>query len=329
MALYDQLRQVDLSVEARASMLSRHPIVAKDYTVLTPMIQATYGLVRERVWTRRTGSFLYASPRTGKTRCAMAVKRLLATEFPDIHVMFLSADQRGSTSDLGFVVDLLASEELVMKKRITYKEALLKLLTHIETQLASRAGNQLVLLVDELQLLSEADFRLLLVIHNRLEQKRIAMTTLGFGQPEILHVRTALATSHAFNLIARFLSEPIVFDGCAGRQDLEVILEAYDTEKHYPEDTDWTYTRFFLPEAYKAGFRLREHAGMIWTLLKAAADPLPKGTVPMEHLTRTIEHILLANRKADATDFELDTKLVEAAVDVSNLKYFSGLMSVQ
>lgn len=328
MALYNQVRQIDLSGEDRASLLSRHPIVAKDYTVLTPMIQATYSLVRERVWTRRTGSFLYARPRTGKTRCAMAVKRFLSTEFPDIHVMFLSADERNKRgSDLGFVVDLLAAEELVIKKRITYMEALLKLFTHIEIQLASRAGNQFVLLIDELQLLREADFRLLLVIHNRLEQKNIAMTTLGFGQPEVLHVRTALAASHSFNLIARFLSEPIIFDGCAGRQDLEVILKAYDNEKHYPEDTDWTYTRFFLPEAYKAGFRLEKHAEMIWTSLKAASDSLPKGAVPMEHLTRTIEHILLANRKVDATDFELNLKLVEAAVDASNLKYFSGLMS--
>ncbi|AAZ97269.1 hypothetical protein Tbd_1316 [Thiobacillus denitrificans ATCC 25259] len=256
MATYNQLRHVELSAEARASMLSRHPIVAKDYTVLTPMIKATYGLVRERVWTRRTGSFLYARPRTGKTRCAMAIRRLLATEFQDIHIMFLSADKRGSTSDLGFVLDLLSSEELVINKRISYREALLKLLTHIETNLASRAGNHLVLLVDELQLLCEADFRLLLVIHNRLEQKKIAMTTLGFSQPEILHVRTALATSHSFNLIARFLSEPIVFDGCAGRADLEVILEAYDTEKCYPEDTDWAYTRFFYLKHIRQGFVL-------------------------------------------------------------------------
>lgn len=327
MVLYDQFRHLDLSTRERSSMLSRHPIVEKNYTVLTPMIRATYRMVRERVWSRRTGAFLYARPRTGKTRCAMAVRRLLAVEFPEIYIMHLSADQRGSASELGFVLDLLSCDDLVIKKRITYKEALLKLLTHIETQLAARVGNHFVLLLDELQLLIESDFRLLLVVHNRLEQKNISMTTIGFGQPEILHTRTALATSHAHNLIARFLSEPIIFDGCAGRDDLEVILDAYDNEKRYPEGTDWTYTRFFLPEAYKTGFRLKDHTESIWALLTAASEPLPNGGVPMEHLTRTIENILLANRKADSDDFQLHTKLVEEAVDASNLKYFSGLMS--
>ncbi|MHB1054055.1 MAG: ATP-binding protein [Thiobacillus sp.] len=236
---------MELSADERMQMMNTHPIVMKDYTALTPMIQRTYSVVRDRVWTRRTGAFLYARPRMGKTRCAAAIRRLLLVEFPNIHVISLSADKRNSNSNLGFVEDLLASEDLVPAKRLSAKGAFLRLLTHVETMVHSHSGNHVVLVIDEMQLLVEADFVILLVLQNRLEQKNIAMTTLGFAQPEILHVRTALGITKAFNLIARFLAEPIVFDGCGSREDLEFILQAYDYEKRYPENSDWSYTRFF------------------------------------------------------------------------------------
>lgn len=320
-------RTLYLDAEHRGVMLNTHPIVIKDYTVLTPMITTTYSLVRERVWTRRTGAFLYARPRMGKTRCATVLQRLLSVEFPEVHVTRISADQRRSSTDVGFVSDLLEAEGLPVKKRPTYKEMLSRLLVHVTTSVTARAGKQFVLLVDEMQMLSEADLRILLVLHNRLEMADITMTTIGFAQPEILETRSALLTSKAFNLIARFLSEPIPFDGCAGREDLATILVAYDDEKRYPENSDWTYTRFFFPEAYESGFRLKDYADSIWLALVEAAKPLGTGTVPMEHLTRTIEYLLLANRKADSRAFRLDEAGIEAAVAASNLFEFCGLMS--
>jgi hypothetical protein len=320
-------QELTLSDEQRAQMLNEHPIIVKDYTVLTPMISKTYSLVRERVWTRRTGAFLYSRPRMGKTRCAAVLQRLLSIEFPNIHVTRLSADQRRTSSDTGLVSDLLDAEGLAVKKRQTYKEMLSHLLVHISTAVSARAGKQFVLLIDEMQMLSEADLRLLLVLHNRLEISGIAMTTIGFAQPEILETRSALLATKSFNLIARFLSEPIPFDGCAGREDLATILVAYDDEKRFPEDSTWTYTRFFLPEAYQSGFRLKDYAPIIWPALIEASKSLGTGTVPMEHLTRTVEYLLLANRKEDATTFRFDDEMVSTAVAASNLAEFCGLMS--
>lgn len=327
MATFEAARNLELSEDARSRMLKEHPIIAKDYTLLTPMIKATYSLVRERVWTRRTGAFLYARPRMGKTRCATVLQRLLLLEFRDIHVMRLSADQRRSATDIGLLSDIFEAEGLSVKGRPTYKQMLSRLLVHIKTSVSARAGRQFVLLIDEMQMLSEADLRLLLVLHNRLEMADVSMTTLGFAQPEILEMRSALITSKAFNLIARFLSEPIPFDGCAGREDLATILVAYDDEKRYPENTDWTYTRFFVPEAFEAGFRLKDCADRIWQVLIGAAKPLGTDTVPMEHLTRTIEYLLLAGRKKDSPRFELNDEAIDAAVDASNLRTFCGLLS--
>lgn len=327
MFTYSSFTSEELNREVRDRMLNDHPIVVKGYTVLTPMITATYNIVRERIWTRRTGAFLYARPRMGKTRCAKVLKRLLSIEFPNVHVVMLSADQRRSKTDIGLLSDLLDADGLTVKSRTSYREMFSRLLVHIKTEVTARAGNQFLLLIDEMQLLSEADLRLLLVLHNRLEMVDIAMTTLGFAQPEILETRSALILTKAFNLIARFFSEPIQFDGCAGREDLSAILIAYDEEKRYPEDSDWTYTRFFMPEAYEAGFRLKDSVDSIWHVLIEAAKPLGTDTVPMEHLTRTIEYLLLSNRNFDSPDFTFGNEQISAAVAASNLWEFSGLMA--
>ena len=89
----------------REAYLESHPIVSTFYTLITPMIEKVYSIFRERVFSRHTGTFLYAQPRMGKTRCANAVRDLLATEFPKKYVLYHTADGNKSahlTRDLVF-----------------------------------------------------------------------------------------------------------------------------------------------------------------------------------------------------------------------------------
>ena len=317
---------LNMSYEEREILLDDHPLVQKNYLVITPTIKQVYALVRERVWMRRTGTFLFARPRMGKSTCAYAVRRSLEAEFPKLFVMLFSAEKR-KQSDSGLIVDILQSDKLKMGSRPSYKDLFNKLITHIETSVANRKGGQFVLMIDEMQLLSEADFNVLLVLHNRLELKSIKMTTIGFAQTDIQHLRSALHATQAHNLLARFLSEPIPFDGCATKEDLEKILHSYDEEERFPEDSDYTYTRFFLPYAYENGFRLRNFAKPIWSALKKASMPLGDDSIPMEHLFRTVEFLLLAGRQFDKGDYSISQKNILEAVEASNIREFCGVMS--
>src|SRR3546814_241168 len=111
--------------------------------------------------------------------------------------------------------------------------------------------------------LSDTDLEQLLAIHNALRMERISMTTVSFAQPEIKERVTGLMTRRQHQLIARFLSEPLIFEGCSSPQELEAILDAYDTRSEYPEGSGWSYTRFFLPDAYSCGFRLASYIAQI------------------------------------------------------------------
>lgn len=65
-------------------------------------------------------------------------------------------------------------------------------------------------------------------------------------------------------IIARFLSEPLAFDGRTSVEELKEILKeilkTFDEGTEYPEGSGWSYTRFFLPQAFEQGFRLQTYA---------------------------------------------------------------------
>ncbi|MDP3211572.1 ATP-binding protein [Methylotenera sp.] len=314
-----------MNYEERELLLDEHPIVTKKYLVVTPTIKRVYSLIRERVWMRRTGTFLFAMPRMGKSTCAEAVQDILEAEFPKIFTILFAAEKR-KQSDSGLLIDILRADKLPVHSRTPYKDLFNHLITHIKVNISERGGAQFILLIDEMQLLSELDLNVLLVLHNRLELDKIKMTTIGFAQSDIQHLRSALHATKAQNLLARFLSEPIPFDGCANKKDLEEILNEYDNSLVYPDDTEFTYTRFFLPIAYSNGFRMNEYADPIWTALKRASKPLEEQSVPVQHLFRTIEYLLLAGRVKDGESYKISTRDIDEAIEASNLKEYCGIL---
>jgi hypothetical protein len=313
-----------LSEQQRQYLYESHPVITKNYLVITPVVRKAYALIRDRVYMRTTGTFMYAAPRVGKTTCARATQQLLLAEFPRIHVMRFSAEPSRQQSAL--LQDILTVDNLSIPKSPRYKELQRQLLIHIQSNLAIREGNQFVLIADEMQNLSEDNLVDLATIHNRLETLGIRMTTIGFAQPEIMDRHTALLATNQSFLIARFLSEPIPFSGCTSIEDLSEILNAYDLTLKYPVDCDHTYTRFFLPLAYDNGFRLASNADTIWSKLRIAAKGLSVDSIPMEHLSRTVEFLLVYGAASDSRAFKLEEKTVEDAVEASNLRYFSGLL---
>lgn len=324
-----EFQTLDLSEADLNSMLDDHPIVSKGYTVLTPMIVAAYSYIRDRVWMRKTGLYLYAPPRTGKTTCRNAVRLFLRDEFPDFHlVSFTAGDGRSaSRSKLELLTDILNSEGIIVPKRAQFKDLLFDLLVHIEMKLSGQRSKHVVFMIDEMHRLSDDDFSTLLTVHNRLDDKKIQMTTIGFASPEISHVQTTLKGARKQQLLSRFLVEPIPFDGCGLKEDLMAVLRGYDMDNRFPEGSDWPYTRFFLPDLYDAGFRLSDYCDEIWSALQKAIEPFGGSTIPMLHLTSTVEFLLAANRTPRGGFFLLDTKTIDRAVLASGLANYYDTIS--
>lgn len=316
-----------LSDKDRENLLEYHPVREGEFIIPTPAMKRAYSIIRDRVWARRTGAVFYASPRMGKTKCAEAAKSLLEEEFPKSFVSLLSA--RGSTraSDGHMSRLILEGENHVLSRRTSSDLLFDNAVADVEIKTKTRGGSQFVLIIDELQTLSPVDLQQLVCFHNALERRKVKMTTISFAQPEIMHRRTALSASQNRQIIARFLSELLPYNGCTESDDLRSILHSYDVGSEFPDGSGWSYTQFFAPIAFSYGFKLEIYTESIWAELQQAAGPGFGGMLPMEHICLTIQYLLFGIYKLDCANLKLSKDDIEMAVLSSQLASFNPSMS--
>jgi hypothetical protein len=57
--------------------------------------------------------------------------------------------------------------------------------------------------------------------------------------------------------------EELAFYGIRNAEDVATCLNGYD-QSAYPEGSRWSFTRFYIPQAFDAGYRLVNDAGALW-----------------------------------------------------------------
>lgn len=322
-----EISDISFTTLKRDEFYSKHPVVQGDYTLRTPMLLAAYAIVRERVATRRTGIVFYGPPRIGKTKCAEEIKRLLTEEFRSLIASIIYARPSLRPSDSHMFRLILEARGHVLASRkdpnLLFKNAV----TDVELEVKKQSGSQYILIIDEAHLLDQTDMQRLVVFHNALASRGVKMTTLSFAQPEIMYRRTALMAARHLQIIARFLSEPVRFEGCSCVEYLRALLRSFDQHSDYPEGSGWSYTRFFVPEAFLAGFRLEEFAQSIWEALQSASETPVDGGIPVEHVCLTVQYILFRAKFEDNPHYQLSTKEILNAVEESNLENFCNIMA--
>lgn len=310
--------------KTRKDLLPAHPIVTKGYRIATFAIVEAYKQCRRRVALRQPSVYFRAPPRTGKSEAAEAIEELLRTEFKRAFGLLISADGVGGGKNHGVIRDVASAAGLALRDRVPYKLMLSRLVMHIASELEARGGNHFWLIVDEFHVLPEEDLRQLATLQNRLRltKSKITMTVIGFAQPEIESKRSALLATDMRNLVARLLSEGLDFKSCRGVEELRKITRALDAKKEFPDASGWSYVRFFLPQAYSAGFRLTTYSEPLLNALIDAASGLDP--IPMEHIMRTLEAMLLLNSGRDAPDFKVTEPMIKKAVAASHLAAFAS-----
>lgn len=306
----------------RAALKKFHPIREREYIIPTVALERTYEVIQERVWTRRTGICFYAPPQSGKSTAASYVRDRLNEEFESIVIDRLNARSSGRPNLAHMFQLILECRGHKLALRKNPGELIANMVSDIGLALRQKGGTQYVLIIDEMHLLSPFDLQQLVVAQNALANIKCRLTAVSFAQPEILHRRSAMIAANQHQMIARYLSEPVHFETCANIDELTIMLKIYDEHSEFPTGSGWSYTMFFVPQAYKNGFRLYRYAGKIWDALKKATTHMPEEFIPMEHLSLTIEYLLLAAYEQDAPNFVLSEAEINIAVASSNLSQF-------
>jgi hypothetical protein len=82
--------------------------------------------------------------------------------------------------------------------------------------------------------------------------------------------------------------EELSFYGIRNAEDVARCLNGYD-QTAYPEGGEWTFTRFYIPQAFDSGYRLVSDADTLWQAFEAAhhkANLARRLAIPMESFAR-------------------------------------------
>lgn len=310
----------------RDELIAEHPLMLKTYLTLTPTIVGIYEKVRELIFLSEPSIYFWSTPRMGKTECAKAIKYLIGQEFPDKMVILASCDP---SRDVGIVSTIFKSLRLEKDySRQPQSEIRDRIVDHIICELSGKKGKHCLLMIDEMQAMADKDYQILQAIQNELKLNNISLTTIGFAQKEINSVRTSLVSGGKIALVARFLSRREVFKGCMDASWMSSTLEKFDEELVYPEMSACTYTNFFLPDAYRAGFRLKNSAELLYREAKKAVSSSKAKIIPTAHLFTAIGFILATARSEDKPELILTQAMVARAMSVSGMAEFAGIIEI-
>jgi hypothetical protein len=171
---------------------------------------------------------------------------------------------------------------------------------------AARAGSGTVLLFcDEAQRYNESEYEWRRDVHDALDRQQIKLFTFLVGQQELLAQKSALQIAGKTQIVARLMVEELAFLGIRNAEDVATCLNGYD-QTAYPEGRQWSFTRFYLPQAFDAGYRLVNDAAVLWNAFEAAHHKatLPgRLEAPMESFARAVEVVLKDSQLMDAPGY--------------------------
>nr|WP_294489186.1 ATP-binding protein [uncultured Anaerosporobacter sp.] len=268
-----------------------HPIYTGDYYIQTNSIDNLFKEVTNWIDCRNPGGIIYGRARIGKTRAIHNLSIAIKEEYGDNISIFNVLMSEHKPSEKFFYLEMLndIGHSLALSYRST-SDLKSNLVNHLIAVGKSNKMGQIILFIDEANFMSMDDFNYLIDIYNRLERSKVRMTVLLVGTKEVISTKTALMQMNKQQIIERFMVREYNFRGIISRQDLQICLASYDYSE-YPENSGWSFTRYFFPEAFSEGNKLCKYADL---LLDCFSESLGTSSIeiPMQYVTSTIENCL-------------------------------------
>ncbi|MFZ6049808.1 AAA family ATPase [Pseudomonas sp. CR3202] len=298
-----------------------HPLQTHEALFITEQMSRALHLCLDRVTARRSAVLFEGASRVGKSRCSEYVTGQLKDTLPEVFTTRHIARHRDPGKRQSALKELCASEHVLPEARgVDYLQ---HLLAYIEGQVTGRPAPQCVLVIDQIQRWLQNDFHVLADLYDYLESSGIQLTVIGFGQANAISERlSAFRVLEHDQLVARFFSEIIEFKGCENVGQLTAILQACDAGSEYPVGSGISYTAFFAPAAFAAGFRLAPLADWFWKAFATRVKGKYVDNLPMQHVREAILDLLLLIAPHDSVLFEIDERMIQEAVYCSGIAMF-------
>jgi len=267
---------------------------------------------------------LIGMSRYGKTYAARWMARMMKEDYAKIVTVTLGCERKKRPVESAFFENMLEAADHTDVYSGTNGAKRGRLISHL-TELVTRSGqNLIVFFVDEAQRLDLLEYEWLWDVHDKLERRGIRMITFLVGQQKLLNQKSALKEQGEHQIVNRLMVDELQFHGLRSAEEVASCLAGYD-ESCFPADTDWTYTRFFLPRAYADGLRLADDAHVVWDAFVSAHEGAGfrfKVDIPMAYFSRAVEIALMDYSEHDNAGFKLSPAIWEEVV--RNSKYVAA-----
>lgn len=314
---------------ADLNLLRLHPVVCNQAHLPTPSIRRAYAEVAEAVAERDPGVSFVAFSRFGKTFAISVLADQLAAAFPDVPVLCTNATEHSVFSELTFYSELLHGCTRAPVGQAKARELRNKLVRYLWTLAESRGSDRVVLFVDEAQNWADPELTALRDISNDLALfADVVLLVNLFGAPLLANTRAALLQAGRTDLVGRFMVRQYEFQGVTSAPNFAETAKCYDDVEisEYPPGSGISFSEFFMPVAFRDGWRLEHEAELAWESFQRAARP--HGGVKqigMKWIALTIRRFLVAQSEWDRAGFRGDDKMWGMAIGRSGFVQTLGV----
>lgn len=294
--------------EVRDRLYLEHPVTKNEVAVATPPLKEAYDIIESVVVHRDPGTCLLGDFRSGKTTTIKRTVCALNETFPNLPVGKALAKDHDNFTQGTFFSDLLGDAGHSGEQRGTVQEKRIRVLNMWICHARELDSDRYLLLVDEGQNWGERQWTWLRDLANDLHEKNLRLITVTFGQTwELRKLRQHLLARKRTDLIGRFLLTSRAFRGLRDVEELRQTLQAYDdpAQSAYPIDTDISYSEFFMPQAFRGGWRLAHETDRMWNEFKAIAISKNKvaENIGMNWINGAVRNFLFAQMHLDGPGF--------------------------
>lgn len=293
-----------------------HPIATGNYRIGTPAIQEFYELVTRCLRYRTTGALIYGPSRIGKTRAIEYLRLLLAEDHPKITSYHVQAEHKPRHAEGPFFSNLLEAVGYPDPNSGSNPTKRLRLINKMKEACTKGGRGTIVLFCDEAQRYTENEYEWIRDVHDHLDRLQIKLFTFLVGQQDLYSVKSDYQRAGKTQIVARLMVDELAFFGIRNAKDVATCLAGYD-QTVFPRGTNWTFTRYYLPQAVDAGYRLTDDAQVLWDAFVTIHNRSGLGgtlEIPMESFTRAVEIVLKESELLDAPGYQPSDDLWTQAV---------------
>lgn len=278
--------------------IGTHPIELGHYLIPTKEVLRLMENLKKIVMNRLPGMIVYGRPRLGKTSAIkFAIENLPAYMAAPLPILIANSNAYKVPSEEKFFVDLLQDFRFPFTARRKPSDLRNQIVNLLMEKAEKSRLRRIILIMDEAHRLTEFHFNWLMDIYNQLDREKISMSVISVGQEELLMRRTFFLEQKKSQIIGRFMTHEHRFFGLTSYEEIKRVLRCYDSPdiSSYPENSGWSYTRYFFPEGYDKGYRLENDARTIYQQfmeLRREHGVSSDLEIPMEYFAYSVENAL-------------------------------------